>query len=364
MTKSIVAPIVGILMAKTGRKFMIFTGLLMEGIAIICFGLIDFIEDGTAYAILSGVCRMFEGAGNACLITSSYALVASHYPMNKENVVGTLQVFTGVGMMAGPLLGSLLYAIGGFQLPFYVTGAALFLLTILTFFTLPEKENFAPDLRWSPNTGVMKKNELKYSECLSNIRVSMIAMIVTISLLQLTYREPILQFRLIDLGISPDYAGLFFALDLVGFIGVSVTMSRLPKEKKNLNLLVYLSVVLAVIGLFFIGTIHVIGLPESITPLIIGIIINGSAGAIAINNSVAAMINILNITYSSRGELVNNICSGIFASCFSLGEMLGPIFGSVLTSLLGGFIYGVAVIDCLFLVVSILTMYHLAGDVL
>jgi hypothetical protein len=71
-------------------------------------------------------------------------------------------------MMAGPLLGSVLYAIGGFQLPFYVTGGGLFLLTILTLFTLPDQENFAPDMRWSPNSGVHKKNELKYSECLSN----------------------------------------------------------------------------------------------------------------------------------------------------------------------------------------------------
>ena len=75
----------------------------------------------------------------------------------------------GIGMMAGPLLGSVLYAIGGFQLPFYVTGACLFLLTILTFFTLPDSENYAPDMRWSPNSGVMKKNELTYTECLSNI---------------------------------------------------------------------------------------------------------------------------------------------------------------------------------------------------
>lgn len=72
-------------------------------------------------------------------------------------------------MMAGPLLGSLLYAIGGFQLPFYVTGAGLFLLTFFTFFTLPNKENFAPDMRWSPTTGVHKKNELSYLECLSNL---------------------------------------------------------------------------------------------------------------------------------------------------------------------------------------------------
>jgi MFS family permease len=192
----------------------------------------------------------------------------------------------------------------------------------------------------------------------------MIASIVTLTLLQLTFREPVLQFRLLSLGIPASYAGLFFALDLIGYIGVSLTLSRLPSEKKNLTFLVYLSMFLAVFGLFFIGTIHFIGLPDSIFPLVVGILINGTAGALCINNSVAAMINILNITYANRGELVNNIASGIFASCFSLGEMLGPICGSVLTSLTGGFSSGVFVVNILIAVVTVLTTYHLAGDVL
>uniref|UniRef100_A0A7S3KMD2 Major facilitator superfamily (MFS) profile domain-containing protein n=1 Tax=Euplotes crassus TaxID=5936 RepID=A0A7S3KMD2_EUPCR len=266
-------------------------------------------------------------------------------------------------MMMGPLLGSALYAIGGFQLPFYVTGGALFLLTFFAFATLPSKENFAPDMRWSPNSGIVK-NELTYLECLKNLRVVMISSIVVLSLLQLTFREPVLQFRLIDLGINPSYAGLIFALDLVGYIGVSVVFSRIPKEKKNLNFLVYLSMLIAVVGLFFVGTIHVLGVPDSLIPLIIGIIINGTAGALCINNSVAAMINILNIDYHRRGELVNNIASGIFAACFSMGEMLGPICGSVLTSITGGFTHGITVVNIAVVIMTVLTTYHLAGDVL
>jgi MFS family permease len=192
----------------------------------------------------------------------------------------------------------------------------------------------------------------------------MVASIVTLSLLQLTFREPVLQFRLLDMGVAAEYAGLFFALDLVGFIGVSVILRKIPKEKKNLNFLVYLSMLLAIIGLFFIGTIHALGVPDSIAPLVIGIIINGTAGALCINNSVAAMINMLNIKYANRGELVNNIASGIFASCFSVGEMLGPICGSVLTSVAGGFSNGIFIINITIAIATILTTYHLAGDVL
>ena len=89
-------------------------GLALEGGAIIAFGIIDFIEDGTWYGIIAGLCRVFEGMGNAAITTAIYALVTSTYPGKEADIISFLQVFTGIGMMMGPLLGSLFYSIGGF----------------------------------------------------------------------------------------------------------------------------------------------------------------------------------------------------------------------------------------------------------
>lgn len=114
LSKACVSPIIGKIMSKTGRNIIIKFGLIFEGGAILLFGLIDYIDDGTTYGVLAGLCRAFEGAGNACLITASYALVASNFPGKEEAVIGILQTFTGIGMMSGPLLGSALYALGGF----------------------------------------------------------------------------------------------------------------------------------------------------------------------------------------------------------------------------------------------------------
>lgn len=70
--------------------------------------------------------------------------------------------------MGGPLLGATLYSIGGFQLPFYVTGGSLAILAVLTYFVIPNTENFEPDKRWYPHAEIPQQHELKYSECLSN----------------------------------------------------------------------------------------------------------------------------------------------------------------------------------------------------
>ena len=44
------------------------------------------------------------------------------------NLLGITNTFTGLGMLAGPIFGSILYEVGGFKLPFFVTGALLFVL--------------------------------------------------------------------------------------------------------------------------------------------------------------------------------------------------------------------------------------------
>ena len=72
-------------------------------------------------------------------------------------------------MLCGPVFGSILFVIGGFQLPFYVTGGWLYILTVFAFFVLPEKENEVPALYWSPNSGTLKENKLSYFECFKSV---------------------------------------------------------------------------------------------------------------------------------------------------------------------------------------------------
>ena len=51
---------------------------------------------------------------------------------------GILQTFTGLGMLCGPIMGSLLYTLGGFQLPFYTVGVLLLFLSAMNQYLLPD----------------------------------------------------------------------------------------------------------------------------------------------------------------------------------------------------------------------------------
>ena len=48
------------------------------------------------------------------LMMSANAIVANEFPEDMSGLIGILQTFTGLGMLCGPILGSFLYAWGGF----------------------------------------------------------------------------------------------------------------------------------------------------------------------------------------------------------------------------------------------------------
>lgn len=120
---------------------------------------------------------------------------------------------------------------------------------------------------------------------------------VTLALIMLCFREPVLQLRLVELGVSPNLAGLFFALDLVGYISTSWFLGRYKDEEKDFYFIMWCSSFIACFGLFCMGTIHVVGLPDTLVPFVIGTIIDGVAGALALNNGVAATVSHLRLKF-------------------------------------------------------------------
>ena len=69
---------------------------------------------------------------------------------------GILQSFTGFGMLIGPILGSLLFNLGGFQLPFYTVGVMLLLLALANHCVIPKTVDI---MNMSVNTSMMSQSE-------------------------------------------------------------------------------------------------------------------------------------------------------------------------------------------------------------
>jgi MFS transporter, DHA1 family, solute carrier family 18 (vesicular amine transporter), member 1/2 len=52
-----------------------------------------------------------------------------------------METFAGLGYTAGPVIGSVLYEYGGFQLPFFVLGGLLLLATLFSYFLIEAIED-------------------------------------------------------------------------------------------------------------------------------------------------------------------------------------------------------------------------------
>jgi len=62
-------------------------------------------------------------------MTSITAIIVSNYPDKKDWYIGLMEAGAGMGVLVGPLLGSVLYEHGGYLVPFYVmSGIFLFIL--------------------------------------------------------------------------------------------------------------------------------------------------------------------------------------------------------------------------------------------
>lgn len=160
----IVSPLYGQYLNRIGPKVLFNGGIFTTGAAAIVFGLLDKIEvritrptlcstpvtqtnahpiyppfqGHSLFITLAFVIRIIEALGNAAFLTASFAIIAKEFPNNVSTTFASLETFFGLGLIVGPMVGGLLYSIGGYFLPFVTLGLLLFSTAIITLCILPQ----------------------------------------------------------------------------------------------------------------------------------------------------------------------------------------------------------------------------------
>ncbi|XP_013409974.1 MFS-type transporter SLC18B1-like, partial [Lingula anatina] len=78
-----------------------------------------------------------ESLGASMSFAANYALATKEFRDNVATAYGFLEMCAGLGNVLGPLVGGSLYQLGGFGLPFYVSGPLMIITAAVAFFTLP-----------------------------------------------------------------------------------------------------------------------------------------------------------------------------------------------------------------------------------
>ena len=117
-----------------GRKCVLTFGMILGSFSLV---VIDFVESSSddAALILSIFSRILAGIGAGCAMTAGPAILISENPDQVDKVIGYFEAASGMGLMLGPLLGSLFDILGIFSSVMF-TASIYFFVSFFTFFCL------------------------------------------------------------------------------------------------------------------------------------------------------------------------------------------------------------------------------------
>ena len=110
---------------------MIATGIGVMGISFILFGFVDDMTDTTKIYIYGLLLRFIQGTSSCFVQVTCYSIATNDFPEQKEMLVGLVEAMTGVGLLVGPILGSVLYEMLAMKYTFLVYGSFLMFLAVI-----------------------------------------------------------------------------------------------------------------------------------------------------------------------------------------------------------------------------------------
>ncbi|XP_065536924.1 MFS-type transporter SLC18B1 isoform X4 [Lathamus discolor] len=140
--------ILGNYITHIGAKFMFLAGMFVSGCVTILFGMLDKVPSGPMFIGLCFLVRAMDAVGFAAAMTASFSILAKAFPNNIATVLGSLEIFTGLGLVLGPPLGGFLYQSFGYEVPFITVGCVVLVLVpvnmcvLSKYDSVPSKDSF------------------------------------------------------------------------------------------------------------------------------------------------------------------------------------------------------------------------------
>lgn len=168
------------------------------------------------------------------------------------------------------------------------------------------------------------------------------------SLLCLTFKEPVLAIRLAEFDCDVAMVGVIFSLETISFTATSLALQCVKEEAngRKYGRMEYFGMVVFVVSMIMYGPANF--LPDELWLICVGIVIGGIAGSLVNNNSSVAMMLIEkkeavirlhgasgNRLSRAQNQSLKSSVASINTGAFGLGSILGPILGSALTDSVG-----------------------------
>ncbi|XP_032636400.1 MFS-type transporter SLC18B1-like isoform X5 [Chelonoidis abingdonii] len=296
--------ILGNYLVQIGAKFMFVAGMFVSGCVTILFGAMDAI-------------------GFAAAVTASFSILAMAFPNNIATVMGSLEIFTGLGLVLGPPLGGFLYQSFGYEVPFIVLGCLVLILVPLNMYLLPKYDAIATkDSFWMlitlPKVVLLCFTIFSLSACLGFLDPTMSLFVSE------KFKLPAGYVGLVFLGLALSYS---LSSPLLGFLS-----DKMPHLRKWL--LVF-GGLLTALSFFLLGPAPILHIESKLWMFVLMLVLTGFSLGMS---SIPLFPEVLHCAYENgfeEGLSVLGLVSGLFSAMWSLGAFVGPTLGGFLNERLG-----------------------------
>jgi MFS transporter, DHA1 family, solute carrier family 18 (vesicular amine transporter), member 1/2 len=300
-------PLFGYLGDRIGCRRPMIYGVILSAaaLALFCFA-------PTFQLLLLG--RLFQGAAAAASWTAGLALIAEHYPEKRVEMMGFALMGSTAGSLLGPVLGGSLYEIGGYSLPFAVTGVLVVIDAGLCVFLLPRESGISREA--SPDLRLL----------LLDKSVLVAAAAVALAAIGWGIIEPLLPAQLVRSGVSPSVIGLIFTAGSIAY-GLSAPVVGWVSNRMPIRRLIAGGTAAMAITLPFLSFY------EGAIPAAIGLCAVSVCYAFMLNPTSAELGNAVD----RRGLSCYAAVYAIYNIAYAVGQMAASGFASAASTRLSFF---------------------------
>lgn len=312
------APFFGKQLTRVGAKFMLVSGTGTLGAACVVFGWVVYANKGIEFFLLCMIVRSFEGIASSALCTASFAILAAEFPGKVSTVVGAMETCSGLGYIAGPPLGGLLFMAGGFEMPFIIVGCITALLALICYFCMPiEPEDDALTITRS-YWKLMTLPEILIPT------VTMVLATASLSFIDLTLSE-----HLEQLNLSPMMVVVTFLISTSGYAFIAPLWGMLVDGKHCAKSVMMYGSIICAISFFIVGPSPLLSVGPSTVLVTIALAMLGMGISAQIIPPYEDALNLaIQNGYPTNLDTFGLI-SGLTNAAYSMGSFLGSVVGGL-----------------------------------
>jgi MFS family permease len=321
----VATPLCGYLGDRIGYRRLMLSGVVFSAAALALIWLAPHL-----HLLLLG--RLCQGAGAAASWTAGLALIAEHYPQQRVEMMGFALMGSTAGSLFGPVIGGSLYEVGGYGLPFLVTGALVAVDAGLVLALLPRRH-----LRPAADANIWP--------LLFDRSVVVAATAVGLAAIGWGIIEPLLPPQLVRAGAAPWAIGLIFTVGSIAY-GAAAPLVGWVSNRMPIRMLIAAGTAAMAIALPFLGLLR-------------GAIAAG-IGLCVVSVSYAFM---LNPTSAELGDAVDRRGLGCYAAVYAIyniayavGQMAASSFASAASAHLSFFQVLLCISTALFVFIPLLLL--------